>query len=215
MRRFLALILRTDASPIRRSSRPARIAAGVAHAVLEANGRLGRRGFDRTSTGPRLRAGDVAASFGTSGASDIAQSLVRAAGLHRDISEVDWSWTGAIELPTPALLHSSLRRLLLDERRVVIEQFLEEERQRAGRRPMVALGDGRVEVRGCLADVAFVTKGSSEAGQLAVMVAMAPLVPEPELELYALSIPEAHRLLHLLEKALDAPDPFLRYGREV
>ena len=72
---------------------------------------------------------------------------------------------------------------------------------------MVNLGDGRLEVRSCLADFAVAHKGLSPSGQIMVLLGLAPLVAEPELEMFALSVPEAHRLAAELVRVLADPPP--------
>jgi hypothetical protein len=112
-----------------------------------------------------------------------------------------------VRLPTAELLHSRVRQKLLEWRAVAVEICERDEVRRAGRRPMVDLGDGRVELRSCLSEVAFVHKGLGVNGQIMMVLAVAPLVPEPELELFALSVPEAHRLKGLLDTALAERPP--------
>jgi hypothetical protein len=97
----------------------------------------------------------------------------------------------------------------LRERAALVEAFLEEERRRAGRRPLVDVGDGRVQMRGCVADVAIVRKGEASSGQVIVVLGLAPVEPDPDLELYALSVPEARRLQAMLDEALDTAAPRL------
>jgi hypothetical protein len=198
-RRLLARVLQHDPRPLRRSSRPERIACGILHAVLDANEQLGRR--------RRWRASDIAGWFATSSASDNARTLVAAAALPRTYEESRWTWPQHLELPSPQLLHSSTRAGILRERSALVEAFLEEERRRAGRRPLVDVGDGRVEMRGCVADVAIVRRGEASSGQVIVVLGLAPVEPDPDLELYALSVPEARRLQAMLDDALDTATP--------
>ena len=201
-RRLLARVLRNDPKPVRRSSKPPRIAAGIVHAVLAGNDRIGRQAG-------QFRAGDIGPMFGTSSAGDVARALVVAAAFEKPDDDDDrwYRHRNPLRLPSVDLLHSDTRRLLLARRQATVELVEKEEARRAGRRPMVNLGDGRVAVRSSLADVAMVTKGLTSAGRIMVLLGLTPLVSEPELELFALSVPEARRLAALLADALAAPAP--------
>ena len=66
-RRLLARAVLNDPTLIRRSSSPVRFAAGLAHAVLAANDRIGR-------AEGQLRAKDIGAWFGSSSAGDPART---------------------------------------------------------------------------------------------------------------------------------------------
>jgi hypothetical protein len=199
-RRLLALVAARDPGPLRRSKRPARLAAGLVLAVLDGNGEIGR--------GTSLRASDVAAWFSTSSVAEVARALVRSARLPVPY-ELDrmWAWTTPTVLASTALLHSGTRQRLIAERDRLITAIEEDEQRRAGRRTMVELTNGSIETRCTLADVALVHKGLSQKGQIMVLVGMCPVQPQPELELFALTVPEAHRLQHLLQHALDQPAP--------
>jgi hypothetical protein len=200
-RRLLARVLANDSQPLRRSSRPDRFAAGIMHAVLAGNGRIGR-------LPDQLRPSDVAACFGTSSASDRARTLVAAA-------HFDPLWEGhsmycyrdQLRLPLPELLHSSTRKKLLVERQLVITTLQQHEARQAGRRPTVTIGGRDVGYRCSLADVLAVTKGRTKTGETMVLLGLSPLVPETEVELFALTLPEAYRLADVLNVALSAPTP--------
>jgi hypothetical protein len=202
-RRLLARVLTKDPKPLRRSSSPPRIAAGIVLACLSGSDKIGRRAAGQWT------ANDVASWFGVSSVGDVARALVRAAQFEL-VYENHPAWYDAVPdgLRSVELLHSSTRRNLLTQRSSAIASFEKEEKRRAGRRPMVDLGEGRVQMRSCLVDVALVRKGVSETGRIMVLVGLAPLTPEPELELFAISVPEAHHLAGLLNDALaDRPPP--------
>ena len=203
-RRLLARVLTKDPKPLRRSSSPRRIAAGIVLATLSSNNEIGRRAKGRWT------ANDVAWWFGVTSVGDVARTLVRAAQF--DLAyDNDRMWPDVPPdegLRSVDLLHSDTRRNFLTWRSSAIASFEKEEQRRAGRRPMVDLGDGRVQMRSCLVDVALVHKGLSETGRIMVLVGLAPLMPEPELELYALSVPDARHLASLLNEVLaERPPP--------
>ena len=168
--------------------------------MLAGNGELGRR------TG-RFRAADVAAWCGVSSAGDVARPLVAAASFERAFDDGDRSWhydsRREVSLASAVFLHSRKRRVLLAERASAITACEAHEARRARRRPLVDMGDGHVTVRSCPVDVAVVRKGRSSAGQTMILVGVAPLVPDPELEMLALSVPEARRLAGLLDHELN------------
>lgn len=199
-RRFLRRVLEHDPGPLRRSSRPDRIAAGVVLAVLDGNGEVGPR--------LRWRAGDIGALFGMSSPGDVARRLVAAASFvvaYPD--ERWWAHDRGIRLRSADLLHSRRRRWLIERRERARAGFEAAERDRAGRRPLVDLGDGVIGVRACPADAALVHKGLTASGQVLVSIAFAPVEPDPDLSVYALSVPEAYRLAEMLDDALAEPVP--------
>jgi len=198
-RRLLARIAAHDPGPLRRTKRPARVAAGLVLAVLDGNGVVGRRAS--------LRSSDVASWFDTSSVASNASALVRSACFEVPFDLDDRWGSAATVLASPAFLHSRTRRRLIAERDHLIAMIEDDERRRAGRRAMVRLDNGLVELRCCLADVATVSKGLSQKGQIMLTVGLVPVQPDPELELFALTVPEAHRLQQMLELALADPAP--------
>jgi len=200
-RRLLARVIAHDPAPIRRSSRPERIAAGIVLAVLDGNGAIG--------SGRRWRAGDVGLWLGTSSPGDVARRLVAAAcfGLAYDENDGWGSYRKGIRLPSAELLHSRWRRALIERRERARALVEDEERLRAGRRPVVHLGDGRIQLRACPADVAFAHKARSASGQITIAISFVPVQPDPELTVFALTVPEAHRLALLLEEVFAEPAP--------
>jgi Domain of unknown function (DUF6398) len=205
--RLLARVMSHDPRAVLRSTRPDRIAAGVVHAVLQGNGQLERRSG-------RWKASDVGRWFGTSSASEIAQRLTHTANFELAF-EADSYYLGyrrTIDLPSPRLLHSRTRTLVVEQRESLIKSIEDEERRRNGRRPLINLGDGRIQVRSCPADVAIVSQGVGPGRQVSILLGLAAIEPDPDLDLFALSIPEALRLRHLLDHALDGPAPRFGHG---
>jgi Domain of unknown function (DUF6398) len=199
-RRLLARVMSGDSRMVLRSTRSNRIAAGVVHAIMRGNGQL-------EGQGRRWKAGEVSGWFGTSSVSDVAHTMIRAANFKPAFtpSRYDYPYPRTIELPSSELLISRVRASLVQQRDSLIVSAQDEAHRRDARRPLVKLSNGRGDVRTCPVDVAIVGKGAGPGGQIAVLLGLAPLQPNPDLELFALSMSEAYRLLHLLQHALDGP----------
>ncbi len=204
-RRLLARAVLNDPTLIRRSSSPVRFAAGLAHAVLAANDRIGR-------AEGQLRAKDIGAWFGSSSAGDPARRLVAAARFERvygDDDNYEWRYHFDVgfRIPSTDFLHSTTRARLVGEREHAIAAIEQHEAAQAGRRPTVSLDDGRTSRCGSLADVITVTTGLSKSGQAMLLLGFAPLVPNPELDLFVLNLDEAALLFGRLCTALAGPTP--------
>ena len=201
-RRLLARVLATDAGPVRRSSSPLRIGAGLMCAALSGNLALGRRKGRWTAT-------DIGTFFGTSTPMDVAHNLVRAAKFEQAFTDDDAfrSYQDPVQLRSPAFLHSRMRQNLIQQRSAAVALSEDEERMRANRRPIVNLGNGRLAIKSCPADVAMVNKGIGPGGEVMVMIAFAPLTPDPELEVFAIAVSDATRLVSQLQNTLAAPQP--------
>jgi Domain of unknown function (DUF6398) len=204
-RRLFARALRNSPTLIRKSSSPERFAASLAHAVLSANDRIGR-------AEGQLRAKDVASWFGSSSAGDPAHRLVVAARFepaYGDDDEYDWRYRtdDRFRIASTDFLHSTTRARLLGERDRAVSAVEQHEAAQEGRRPTVSLDDGRTSRRGSLADVISVTTGVTKSGQAMLLLAFAPLVPNPELDLFVLNLDEAALLFGRLGAALAGPTP--------
>jgi hypothetical protein len=204
-RRLFARALLNNPTLIRKSSSPVRFAAGLAHAVLAANDRIGR-------AEGQLRAKDIGAWFGSSSAGDPAQRLVAAARfepVYGDDDDYDWRYRTdhRFRIASTDLLHSATRARLLAERAHVVAAIEQHEAARAGRRPMVSLDDGRTSRTGQLANVITVTTGLTKSGQTMLLLGLAPLVPSPDLDIFVLNLEEANRLCDRLGAALSVPTP--------
>ena len=112
-----------------------------------------------------------------------------------------------VQLRSPAFLHSRMRQNLIQQRIAAITLAEDEERKRANRRPIVNLGNGRTTIKSCPADIAMVNKGIGPSGAVMVMIGFAPLTPDPELEVFALSVSDATQLVAQLQHTLVAPAP--------
>jgi hypothetical protein len=221
-RRLFARALLNSPTLIRRSSSPVRFAAGLAHAVLAANDRIGR-------AEGQLRAKDIGAWFGSSSAGDSASRLVAAARfepVYGDDDDFDWRYRTdrRLRMASTDFLHSATRARLLIERDQAVAAIGHHEAAQEGRRPTVSLDDGRTSQRGSLANVVTVTTGLTSSGRTMLLLGLAPLVPSPELDIFVLDLGEANHLCDRLGAALtvrtsgghrighfDAPDDEWRY----
>jgi hypothetical protein len=204
-RRLFARALLHNPTLIRKSSSAVRFAAGLAHAVLAANDRIGR-------AEGQLRAKDVGAWFGSSSAGDAAHRLVTAArfeAVYRDDDDYHWCYRfdDRFRIASPDFLHSATRAQLMAERQHAVSAIEQYEEARAGWRPTVSLDDGRTSRRGSLADVVTVTKGLSKSGQTMLLLGLAPLVPNAEADIFVLNLDEAALLRDRLSAALTEPTP--------
>jgi hypothetical protein len=204
-RRLFARALLNNPTLIRKSSSPVRFAAGLAHAVLAANDRVGR-------AEGQLRAKDIGAWFGSSSAGDPAQRLVAAARfepVYGDDDDYDWRYRtdDRFRIASTDFLHSANRARLVVERAHVVAAIEQHEAAQAGRRPTVSLDDGRTSRTGQLANVVTVTTGLTKSGQTMLLLGLAPLVPSPELDMFVLNLEEANRLCDRLGAALAVPTP--------
>ena len=123
-RRLFAACSRRDPKPVRRSSSPRRIAAGLVCAALAGSNELGRRAGWRSAS-------DIGRLFGTSSPSEVSRNLARAAGF--DLVYADehryYQYPRRTEiLASPAFLHSRMRRGLLERRAAAIAMSEREER---------------------------------------------------------------------------------------
>lgn len=202
-RRLFARALLNEPTLIRKSSSPVRFAAGLAHAVLAANDRIG--GASR-----QWRSSDIAAWFGTSSAGDPARRLVAAARFERTMTEDD-PWRrirdDGLRMPSPDLLHSETRDRLVVERERLLVAIEQHEASRAGRRPTVSLGDGCFSRRGSLAHVGVVAKGRALTGRTMLLLGFTPLVPNSDLDIFVLDLDDARFLADRLSAVLAAPTP--------
>jgi Domain of unknown function (DUF6398) len=203
-RRLFARAMVNQPTLTRRSSSTIRFAAALAHAVLAANDRIGR-----VADG-HLRGKDIAEWFGVSSAGDAARRIVEAARFERPYDDDGYGWRygdDRFRTPSPDFLHSSARARLLAERERTIAVIDSREHALAGRRPTVNLHDGMRGRRGSLADVVTVRKATTQSGQTMLVLGLAPLVPNPELEIFVLDLAEAGLLADRLGAALAAPTP--------
>lgn len=201
-RRLLASVMRGDPGPIRRANKPERAAAAIVHAVLDGNRALGP-GAVRIGRCWNLRAGEVAAWFGTSSVSGVARALVDAAELPPRVADFERSNDNRIQLNSVSLMHSKFRDRLIRQREHLVRTYLQHEEQQASQRKLVDTGDGNMSVRAIPAELALVQRGETDEGRSHVILGLIPAGEPSDLRVFAFSVPEARELQRLLDQALD------------
>jgi hypothetical protein len=191
-RRILARVAARDPRPLRRAVDHARIAAALVWLAGRAgSGEFGRRGQHQAS--------ELWDLLDVSDCSDRGRTLLRAAGLAvSPATRPFFPSSRPLPVADGALLHSSLRRVIVDDRDFL--WGLDDERTHGTVRddgrcvraapltPFVAR-KGTVEGTGRIGIIAEFDDGTSDGWYL------------------ALSIPDAHHLVALLQHAIDEPAP--------
>jgi uncharacterized protein DUF6398 len=192
-RRILALVAARDPRPLRRTTKPERLAAGIVWLSGHGNGE-----FDRHAPSWRS-ARHLWDWFGVANCSDRGHAIRNAAGLVPEPQHVGWWDSGTTPLGTVALLHSKTRQMLMTRRDAYLR--IERERRRWSLSP-----DGRtVACKAYRVGPLAVTRAhDAEDDQAVVLVALGgDGVGLDEADLYGLSVPDARRLVELLRRALD------------
>ena len=194
VRRILARVANRDPRPLRRSTNVDRCAAGLVWLAGQASGEFGRRGM---RTAQRLWAW-----FAVGDCADRGRSLRSAAGLEPDVID-PYSWgTHPLTVGDPALLHSRFRSGLVAQRDALLEI-------ESRRRKWSMLDDGRTaRVHAAPVKVVVAGKGIvAEGNRATVLVGLGDHLDDASF--FALSIPDAHELVRMVQHALDAPLPRL------
>ncbi len=185
-------------------------AAAIVLAVLDGNSAIG--GSQRVAIGGwrTLYAKTVYGWFGASPVTDLARSLVLAAGITPSTEPRPWGDRRRVELDRPSLLHSKQRRRLLGTRATLVEAVVDAEQALARDRLMTPTTDGRVKIRAQPADVVFAQQGTRLDGRQQLLVMLAIDGREDDSRMFAFSIPEGRELHRLIGQALDGPHYFGR-----
>jgi hypothetical protein len=193
-RRILARVAARDPRALRRSVHPARMAA----ALVWLAGRVGSGEFCRRA---RRQASDLWDLLDVGDCSDRGRTFQRVAGLGVGVvasAEPLGVWTRPIPVGDAAFLHSSLRRLMVDDR----DFLLELDRERA----MATWGPDGLVVRAAPLKPLLALKGTlDDTDRIGITVGFDDGTAEGWY--LALSIPEAHQLVALLEQAIADPAP--------
>jgi hypothetical protein len=197
-RRILARVAARDPRPLRRSTRADRCGAGLVWLAGRANGEFGRRG---RWTNQRLWDW-----FGVGDCSPRGYTLRNAAGLGPEVVVAPrWSY-GSLSLGDPALLHSRFRSSLLAQRDALLAI--------AARRRTWSLAHAALPARGRATPVTAVAavKGVAEEGSRAFVVIgfgdeLEDLDDLDDTTFFALTIPDAHELVRMVQRALADPLP--------
>ena len=195
-RRLLALIASADPRSLRKSS-ARRNAAAILWLAMRSND-----AFDR-----RFRANDLWDMFGVSSCTTRGWELRAASGL-ADLDESELHRPGRQRIPTlpdASLLHSSSRIRYIEarDRYIGYAETAAAERERA--RPIRNVGNGQMHIRARPITPRWALTAIAETGRATVMVTVGET--DDDVEVLALSIPDARRLMSMIGSALAAPFP--------
>jgi hypothetical protein len=194
-RRILARVAARDPRVLRRSDNAERCAAGLVWLAGRGSGSFGRR----TS---RPKSGVLWHWFGVSDCSSRGRSLRNAAGLfpHADLAFFVKSDEPA--LGDAGLLHSRFRKALVTQRDIRLDMAAGREE----RSPVVARDGARLVVTVEPIEVLGAAKSLPLDGErLGICIMLGTELDDARC--YAVSIPDAHKLVHCLQAALDDPPP--------
>lgn len=171
-----------------------RLAAAVMWLVLRGNGALHQR---RGGVSAKY----LWAHFGVSNASDRGRSMYRHLGLRRDDELYGWGRHTDMWLCDPALLHSSTRCMLIQERTSLESMCRRElERERLSR-PFQRLGS-RVRISGRPVVPSGVLPSADDDGREIVLMMFGGTMLDPD-EVLVLALEDAEQLVQALDRALD------------
>ena len=99
------------------------------------------------------------------------------------------------------LLHSTFRKSLIERRERLLEMIDERRASDRLHHPIANIDGNRIEFRSRPVTVRWATKGTSADGRTSVSLALGDRLAD--MEILALSIPDARRLIAALESALN------------
>lgn len=201
--RLLGRVLERQPSVLGTTKDPRRIAAALVWAAMRGSGLLGRV----TSRNQRC-AVDLWWSFAVNDATRLALKLVTAAGC---TGLSDRVWDSATQrhlvLGDAQLLHSRYRAELIRQRDDWIEVCRRRLDAEDNERPIRGIGGGTVCLRATQLPPMLAIKTLLPTGGLTVVVGFGH--DDDDADLFALTIPQARRLVTLVERALADPCPDL------
>jgi hypothetical protein len=177
-----------------------RMAAAFVWLALGGNASLGR--------GREVRAQDIWRWYAVSDCRALARRLCVEAQLGSiDVTDDDRATLSDLHVVfgDVALLHSSFRAFLLDQREIVERLMVDSDERRSSRRPVQGVGDGQISFRARQVRALWAFKAPSTTGRSSVMVALGRDTDDDDYQLIGLSVPDARELMAMLQAALDAP----------
>lgn len=173
-------------------STPERLGAALVWLAMHGNDDLGRR-----------RAGLTAAfiwgGFGVGPASDLGRRLHRATGV--ELPEVSLDAPSPVWLADVALLHSRTRRALVTRRDGLVRSIEDAADRRRAMAPVQRTADGSVAIQGHPTAPQIVVRSADPSGR--DIVALVFGTDATDVEARFVSVPDAHRLVQMLQRALD------------
>ncbi len=194
MWRVIRMLALDPARPLDRKTKPARKAAAVAWVALKTNGQISRR--------RGVSAQDIWDAFGVASCSALAKEYAQVILVSRlgkeDAEYCQETWWDNTTIPVAsAQLLASRRRLQLIRQREQIVESIAERHADVG--PISSSAKGSVSFKARPTSVRWASRGSTDEGDDMVTIALGDL---DELELVAISVPDARRLRAALDGAL-------------
>jgi hypothetical protein len=191
--------------PLDRRIKPKRLAAAIMWIALTASGAFAR---SRRIKPPMLWDWFEVSSC-TNVGRELADYVRRRNGAVSSTDEVDLRddqhAIGEITLGDPALLHSTYRQLLFEQRDDLLDRVKTDHERARDAHPIILNGmQERFGFRSRPATVRWAMRGANEeTGRACVSVAFGEGLDD--MEVLGLSVPDARRLIEALQHALDAP----------
>jgi hypothetical protein len=148
-----------------------------------------------------VSAKDLWAHFGVSSAADRARSMFRHLGLRRDVESSGWGRYSDTWLCDPALLHSSTRRGLIEERTTLESRCRSELARQRRSRPFQRVGS-QVRITGRPVVPSGVLPSADDHGREIVLMMFGGTMLDPD-EVLVLALEDAEQLVQALDRALD------------
>ncbi len=203
MRRLIEVAVVHPERPLRTRTTPNRIAAALLWIALVAN-------MDRIVMSSRLT-GLLWWWCDVTSCTLLARKMATTLGFRPDDrfgEPVGWDEDRGVYARDAALLTSRCRTELISQRERLNEMILEQEERERLQRPMVRSGN-QVQMQLVDTDYALAARTSLESGRQIVILGLGG-TPDDADQLFALSIPEARRLLAGMQRAVDSlPFPTL------
>lgn len=193
--RILLRLATANGGALARST-PRRTAAAIAWLAFRGNQK--KRGRRR----PEVTADGVWRAFNVSNCATLASALHRALNLPPFDSDDNWHDLSSLWLTDTQLLHSTARVWILRARTSAMQVCETLAREAAERRPVQFLPGGKVQIKARPVVPLSALRTPDITGRHTV-VAMFGDLDDPEV--IALSVPDAQRLIAILQRALDQP----------
>jgi len=197
MRRLIEFAVVHPEQPLRTRTSPDRLAAALLWVALVAN-------MDRLVMSAR-QTRLIWWWFDVTSCTRLARNMATKLGFRpepRFGEPVGWDEDLGVYVRDPALLTSRCRMALIAQRDRTNEIILEQEERERLMRPMVRSGN-QVRMRLVETDFALSARTSLDSGRQVVVLALGGTPTDPD-EMFALSIPEARRLLTGVQSAVDS-----------
>jgi hypothetical protein len=191
--RLLQRIVANDPQALHKGD-PARTGAALVWLATRGNGQLGRRG--------RVTAELLWYAFRVSNCAERGRSLHRVLGFAPREKDI-WGHATDVWLADPLLLHSEVRAQLLQRRQYAVTYVIAEAERRLAATPIVDLGNGKVSIKGRLVMPRWAIRAPTQNGRSTVLVTFGET--NDDAEVLGLSVPDARRLVTMLQEALDSP----------